>query len=550
MPRTTTTAALPSTAEVWSGVVSRLSYDPAEQLNTFHESCGRWAADPGRLALVVRHADGSSQRWTYAELSRAAASASSVMASMGLRRGDRVASVLSRQVESWVVALAAWRSGITVVPLFVGFGAEALRTRLRTARTSAVVVDHRWRAAVDDALSGLDQECAVLTVAGPDGAGLQRGDWSFWERLEAAVQVPDAVRTSADEPATLMFTSGTTSEPKACVLPHSGFLSLVPFVEHVFAVGAGDVLFGTSDPGWSYGLYTSGCVVMSLGIPRVLYTGDFDPQAWLDVIEAESVTYAVGAPTAFRRLLTAARERGMPAGLRGASTAGEPLDPETVAAWRELGGTDIRDGYGLTEVGMVLGNLGDPPLPVEPGLLAGAVPGFEVELLDADGRPVAAGERGVLAIERPAFQLSTGYDNASEAWQARWQDDRFVTDDLFTRDEHGRFAFAGRVDDVIVTAGYNVGPAEVEAVLLEHPGVLEAAVVASPDPDRGSVVRAVLVVGDTAGPDLTAQLQDLVRRRVGRHAYPRLVEYVDALPRTATGKIMRATLRAADPREG
>ncbi len=550
MPRTITTAALPSAAEVWLGVVSRLSYDPAEQLNTFHESCGRWAADPGRLALVVCHADGSSQRWTYAELSRAAASASSVLASMGLRRGDRVASVLSRQVESWVVALAAWRSGITVVPLFVGFGAEALRTRLRTARASAVVVDHRWRAAVDDALSGLDQECAVLTVAGPDGAGLQRGDWSFWERLEAAVQVPDAVRTSADEPATLMFTSGTTSEPKACVLPHSGFLSLVPFVEHVFAVGAGDVLFGTSDPGWSYGLYTSGCVVMSLGIPRVLYTGDFDPQAWLDVIEAESVTYAVGAPTAFRRLLTAARERGMPAGLRGASTAGEPLDPETVAAWRELGGTDIRDGYGLTEVGMVLGNLGDPPLPVEPGLLAGAVPGFEVELLDADGRPVAAGERGVLAIERPAFQLSTGYDNAPEAWQARWQDDRFVTDDLFTRDEHGRFAFAGRADDVIVTAGYNVGPAEVEAVLLEHPGVLEAAVVASPDPDRGSVVRAVLVVGDTAGPDLTAQLQDLVRRRVGRHAYPRLVEYVDALPRTATGKIMRATLRAADPREG
>lgn len=549
MPRTTTTAALPSAAEVWLGVVSRLSYDPAEQLNTFHESCGRWAADPGRLALVVRHADGSSQRWTYAELSRAAASASSVLASMGLRRGDRVASVLSRQVESWVVALAAWRSGITVVPLFVGFGAEALRTRLRTARASAVVVDHRWRAAVDDALSGLDQECAVLTVAGPDGAGLQRGDWSFWERLEAAIQVPDAVRTSADEPATLMFTSGTTSEPKACVLPHSGFLSLVPFVEHVFAVGAGDVLFGTSDPGWSYGLYTSGCVVMSLGIPRVLYTGDFEPQAWLDVIEAESVTYAVGAPTAFRRLLTAARERGMPAGLRGASTAGEPLDPETVAAWRELGGTDIRDGYGLTEVGMVLGNLGDPPLPVEPGLLAGAVPGFEVELLDADGRPVAAGERGVLAIDRPAFQLSTGYDNAPEAWQARWQDDRFVTDDLFTRDDHGRFAFAGRVDDVIVTAGYNVGPAEVEAVLLEHPGVLEAAVVASPDPDRGSVVRAVLVVGDTAGPDLTAQLQDLVRRRVGRHAYPRLVEYVDALPRTATGKIMRATLRAADPRE-
>lgn len=535
-----------ATADVWSRVVSRLSHDPAVQLNTFHEACGRWAGDAGRLALVVRHEDGRRDTWTYAELAAAAAAASAMFASLGLRRGDRVGSVLSRQVEAWIVALAAWRSGLVVVPLFVGFGAEALRMRLTTAGARAVVVDHRWRQAVDDALATVEDDCPVVTVCRQDGSGAMPGDWTFWDRLERAGSVPDAVATSADEPATLMFTSGTTSEPKACVLPHSGLLSLVPFVEHVFAVGQEDLLFSTSDPGWSYGLYTSGCVVMSLGIPRVIYTGDFDPEAWLDVIEREQATFAAGAPTAFRRMLTSARTRGFPASLRGASTAGEPLDPETVASWRDISGTEIRDGYGLTEVGMVLGNLGNPALPVEPGTLAAAVPGFEVDLLGADGRPVEGAGQGVLAIRRPLFQLSSGYENMSRAWEARWQDDRFVTDDLFTRDDRGRFAFAGRMDDVIVTAGYNVGPAEIEAVLLQHPDVVEAAVVAAPDPDRGSVVRAVLVTSTPATAELTRELQDLVRQRIGRHAYPRKVEYVTALPRTATGKIMRATLRAAD----
>lgn len=537
---------IPPPAKVWQHVLESLDQDPRRGLNTFAEACGRWASDRGRLALIVRHSDGTAERWTYTELAREAARAGRVLTRLGLRPGDRVAGVLSRQVEAWICALAAWRAGLVYVPLFCGFGEDALAFRLRASGARVVVVDHRWRHAVDDARAQLSDDVDVVTVAGPRGIGIRHGDRSFWAELEGSAPDGPQVATSADDAATLMFTSGTTSDPKACVLPHSGFVSLLPYVRHVFAIDRRDLLFTTSDPGWSYGLYTTGCAPMALGIPRVLYTGDFDPQSWLGVIDDEHATYATGAPTAFRRLLATAQRRGFPAPLRGASTAGEPLDAETVIDWSEVSGTQIRDGYGLTEIGMVLANLGNPQTPIAPGSLASAVPGFEVTLVERDGRP-ATGDEGLIAIHRPPFQLSSGYENAPQAWDARWRGDWYVTDDLARRDEEGRWWFAGRADDVIVTAGYNVGPVEVESILLEHPAVAEAAVVAAPDPARGSIVRAVVAcAGDAPAPEsLTQQLQDAVRQRLGRHAYPRVVEFMETLPRTATGKVRRAELRTS-----
>jgi acetyl-CoA synthetase len=535
----------PSTTEVWRQITESLTQDPDRHLNTFQEACGRWAADRSKLALIMRDEDGSSERWTYHELAREAARASRVFAEAGLRPGDRVAAVLTRQIEAWICALAAWRSGLVYVPLFVGFGGDALAARLSASNAGAVVVDHRWRDAVEDAQARLGRDIDVITVGGPRGVGVRRGDRSFWAEMERCDADGPTADTNRDTPATLMFTSGTTSEPKACIIPHSGFVALLPFVKHVFGVDKRDLLFSTSDPGWSYGLYTTGCAPMALGIPRLIYTGDFDPKAWLHVMRDEQVTFAAGAPTAFRKLLSTARRTGFPSSLRGASTAGEPLDPETTQAWQEVTGSRIRDGYGLTEVGMVLGDLADPDVPTEPGALAAAVPGFEVSLVDGNGRPTDAAD-GRIAIRRPPFQLSIGYENAPEAWAKRWVDDWYVTDDIARRNESGNWRFEGRADDVIVTSGYNVGPVEIESILLENPAVAEAAVVAAPDPERGSVIRAVVVCaeGAPARDVLVSQLQDAVRQRLGRHAYPRIVEFFDSLPRTATGKLRRAELRA------
>lgn len=538
--------------EVWAKVVRNLDQDLAEGLNTARECCDRYAGDRARLAITFRHPDGQSQRWTYFDLARHSAMAASVFAKAGLRRGDRVAAVLSRQIETWVCALAAWRSGLTYVPLFCGFGADALAYRLEASRAKLVVVDHQWRAAVEQAQQLLDTDIGVITVSGPRGTGIRTGDRSFWAEIDMAEPAGPGVTTAAHEPATLLFTSGTTGQPKACVIPHSGFVSLIPYVEHALGLRTGDLLFTTSDPGWAYGLYTTGLVPMCRGIPLLSYSGPFDTRAWLDVINAELATYITAAPTAFRSLVDAVRRRGAPRSLRAAAGAGEPLDADTVSAWQDLTGTPIRDGYGLTEVGMALANLADPEMELVPGAMGTNVPGFDVMLVGPDGVPLIGEAEGAIAIRRARFQLATGYDNAHEAWDRRWKDDLFVTEDRARCDGDGRWWFVGRDDDMIITAGYNVGPMEVETVLLEHPAVAEAAVVASPDRERGSVVRAVVVTRPdaTPGPELTDELQDAVRTRVGRHAYPRVVDYVEALPRTEVGKIRRAALRAVKPNGG
>ncbi|HEY4094527.1 MAG TPA: AMP-binding protein [Baekduia sp.] len=541
-------AAAAQRREVWEHIVARLDGDPAAGLNTAWECCGRWAGDRGRLALIQRNADGTSARFTFYDLDRAAARAARMFADAGLRPGDRVAAVLSRQPEAWITALAAWRSGLVLVPLFYGFGTEALAQRLRPSAPRAIVVGHAWRAVLAGALDGLGDDVAIFTVTGPRGTGLERGDRSFWAELERCAPDGPVVETAASDTATIMFTSGTSGTPKGCLMPHSAFVSLLPFVDHVLALGPEDLLFSTSDPGWSYGLYTTGCAVWSLGLPRVVYGGDFDPAAWLKIVEEEQATFVAGAPSAFRRLVSVAQRDGAPASLVGATCAGEPLDAGTVDRWHATTGTALRDGYGLSEVGMVLGNLGGSDEGLVAGALECAIPGFEVLLVDGEHREVPDGVEGTIAIRRPPFQLSTGYLNDDAAWAARWDGDLFVTEDLARR-EDGRFWFSGRADDVIVTSGYNVGPAEIAAVLLEHPGVAEAAAVAAPDPARGSIVRAVIVraSGAPSTDILTDELRSSIRSRIGRHASPRIIDYVDTLPRTETGKLRRAVLREVAP---
>src|SRR5690606_14007503 len=236
------------------------------------------------------------------------------------------------------------------------------------------------------------------------------------------------------------------------------------------------------------------------------------------------------------------RSGGLPPDIRGATSAGEPLDRPLVEAWRQFGVADIQDGYGQSESAMSLANLAHSKEPVVPGALSSVVPGFDVALVDDDGN--LQDEQGIIALRKPRYQASVGYWNAQQQWDARWRGEWFLTGDVARRDEEGRWWFVGRDDDLIVTSGYNVGPTEVENVILDHPGVYDAAVVAAADPDRGSVVRAVVVANGSVPQDrLTEEIQAAVRERVGRHAYPRIVDFVDALPRTESGKIRRHVLR-------
>jgi acetyl-CoA synthetase len=526
---------------VWAAVENGLSVDPRRGVNTAVEACGRYAAQAGRLALVVCEPDGSAQRWTYADLDANAARCARVFATAGLRRGDRVAAVLTRQVESLIVALAAWRSGLVYVPLYCGFGSDAMAHRIEVSGASLVVTDGRFRETLARAQSLLSADVHVLTVG--DGVS---GDRSLWKEIEAAAPDGPQADTAGTDLATLMFTSGTTGSPKACAMPHNALLSLLPFAIHGLDAGPESLLFTTADPGWSYGLYTTGVAPMSLGVARVIYTGDFDPAAWRRVMTEQRVTHLAAAPSAYRRLAAEFASAGTPPGLIGAAAAGEPLPGAVAQAWQATGAPPIHDGYGLSEVGMLLGDLRNPESGTEAGWLSGPIPGFEVVLLDESGDPVRDGEPGRIAVRRPRYQLSNGYENVPDLWTARWSDDLFVTDDLASKAPDGRWRFIGRADDMIITSGFNVSPVEVESVLLQQPGVAEAAVVAAADPAKGTVVRAVIVRdADAPEPDaLREQLRAAVKHRVARYAAPRIIDFVDSLPRTEVGKLRRAALRS------
>jgi acetyl-CoA synthetase len=371
-------------------------------------------------------------------------------------------------------------------------------------------------------------------VVGPG----HRGEHAHLEDVVRSGSRAAAVaQVSAEDTATLMFTSGTTGRAKACVIPHGGWLATVPFLEHVLELRPDDLVLSLSDPGWSYGLITTGVAVLAKGTPLLVQAGRFNVPQLVGAMEHCRPTVVTGAPTAFRRLAAGLAESGKSLSVRTASCGGEPLDPTTAAIWKSLTGSRLRDGYGLTELGMVLADVHDEDR--TEGQLS-ALPGFETRLVGPH-EPTRDLEEGRLLV-RAQHQLSTGYANAPSAWADRLAGDGwFLTEDVFRREPNGRYVFRGRADDIIVTSGYNVAAVDVEAVIRSHPGVADVAVTSTAIDGAGVAIRAAVVLRQPsgAGRRLVEEIQDLVRDRLGRHAYPRVIDFVDDLARTPSGKLHR-----------
>ncbi|EKT84014.1 acetate--CoA ligase [Rhodococcus opacus M213] len=527
----------------WQDLESLLDRDPfGGDFNTAHEICTRYAADPNRVALTVRHEDGSADRWTYRELDRLAAKAARVFARAGLTRGDRVGGLLSRQVESWITALAAWRSGLVYVPLFGGFAPDAIGLRLDAAGVRAVVVDQRYRPALAEAQATHGLDPAVFVVG---DVAARKDDRSFWTEVDRADADGPLATTALGDTATLLFTSGTSGTPKACTMTHATFVSVMPYAKAVLGATRDSVVFSTSDPAWAFGLYSTGAAVMALGVPRVMYSGKFVPEAWHRVIREEKATILTTAPAALRRLTATFAQEGVPPTLRTVAAAGEPLTAAVAAAWAGTGAPAVRNGYGLSEVGMLLGDTQGTETRSGPGWMSATIPGFDTFLADRDGQPVADGQPGLIAVRQPRHQMSSGYENTPDLWADRWRGDVFLTEDRAVTDPEGRWQILGRDDDMIIASGHNISPVEVENALLQHPAVADAAAVAYDDPIRGGVVRAVVVRADArAGDgDLVTQLTHLVAQRVGPYAAPKVVDFRSDLPRTEVGKLRRAAVR-------
>jgi acetyl-CoA synthetase len=493
---------------------------------------------PSPRSVIWCREDGRTQSYSGAQLQHRAREIAAVLAVLGVRRGDRVAGLLGRRPASFVAALATWHLGALYVPLFSGLRGEGLTSRLGDCGPVAAITDAANRASLE-AVSGILPALKILLMDGPGNTD----DADLATELARRPVIPAPAETGLHDTSTIMYTSGTTGRPKGCQIPHHAVLTLQPYVRYFLALGHSDTLFSGADAGWSFGLFTTGLAPMMAGVTRIIYEGPFRPAGWWQAVRDLPAPHLAAAPTAFRQL-AAAGPQLIPAEFAAASSAGEPLDAATIDWFTEHTGVTPRDSYGLSELGMVTANLRTPGAPpAVPGSMGSALPGFDVGLSGPDGNLIAGEGTGRVVVRDNGFLLSAGYWGRRPEWEARFSGGWFVTEDLARRDEQGRYWYLSRADDVIVSSGYNVGPAEVETALLTHPLVTDAACVGEPDPVRGTVVAAHVVLAGPAAPDLLRELRERVGAGVGWYAAPRRVHVHQRLPRTESGKVQRHLLR-------
>ncbi|MEP6461893.1 MAG: AMP-binding protein [Frankiaceae bacterium] len=470
------------------------------------------AASPDRLALVERRRDGGRATWTFGQLGdRSARLAGTLQTSFGVRGGDVVLLMIGARVE-WVEAmLAGFRLGAVVLPVSEQLRPADLRHRLTAVQPAAILADERHRAVLETAAPA----CPVALL--PD------------QRLYAAEPAGSADLAPTD-PCLMTFTSGTAAVPKPVLHAQRYLLGQRLQAEHWLGARDGDLVWCTASPGWSKSARNVFLAPWLRGAAALLHDARFDPAERLAVLAEESVDVLCMAPTEYRVLARQAALPRLPA-IHSLVAAGEALDPPTLRAWRDAVGVDIRDGYGQTETGQLTGNRVGRP--ARPGSMGPLLPGIRAWI---DG-----GELVVDAASVPTFFL--GYAGSAPP-SGPWR-----TGDAVRMDDEGYLWFSGRTDDVINSAGYRIGPAEVESVLAHHPAVADSAVVAAPDAERGSVVRAVVVLraGFTPSALLARELQEHVKAETAPYKYPRIVDFVADLPRTSTGKTRRAALREPSP---
>jgi len=501
---------------------------------------------PAARSVIWCRADGRNQAYSGVQLQQRAQEIAAALAALGVRRGDRVAGLLGRRPASFAAALATWYLGALYVPLFSGLQGQGLTARLGDCGPAAAITDAVSRPGLE-AVSGVLPDLKILLVDGPGDAG----DADLASVVARHPALPPPAETGLHDTSTIMYTSGTSGRPKGCQIPHHAVLTLQPYVRCFLALGRDDILFSGADAGWSFGLFTTGLAPMTAGVTRVIYEGPFGAEGWWRSVREIPAPHVAAAPTAFRQLAAAGRDF-IPAQFTNGSSAGEPLDAATIGWFTEHTGVTLRDSYGLSELGMVTGNLRVPGAPpVAPGSMGSALPGFDVGLHDPHGNPITGEGTGHLVVRDNGFLLSAGYWGRSQEWAARFRNGWFVTEDIARRDEHGRFWYVSRADDVIVSSGYNISPAEVETALLTHPIVTDAACVGEPDMVRGTVVAAHVVLAKAAPPpDLLSQLRERVGTGVGWYAAPRRLHVHERLPRTESGKVQRHLLRASRPDSG
>jgi acetyl-CoA synthetase len=505
--------------------------------------CDRHADGSNRLALIYVDEDGAASRTSFDQISEFSRRFANVLKSDGLVRGDRVAVFLSQSLELPIAHMAAFRSGLISIPLFALFGEDALEFRLSNSGAKAIVTDETgWEklAKISDRLP----ELRNVYVIGEHAAN---GAKSFWSSLRAASADFATVDTLADDPALIIYTSGTTGNPKGALHAHRVVLGHLPNVEmcHDFLPRPGDLMWTPADWAWIGGLINALLAAWYHAVPVVGGRArKFEPQAAMQLMAEYDIRNVFLPPTALK-LMRQADVTHAGVKLRSIFTGGESLGGELLDWVRATFSIDAHEVFGQTECNLVIGSNSNL-FPIRPGSMGKSTPGFDVRIINDKGEELPRGERGIIGVRQPNPCTMLEYWRNPEATRKKYAGEFLLTGDLGVQDEDGYFWYVSREDDVITTAGYRVGPSEIEHTLMKHPAVAMSAVVGIPDPIRTESIKAWIVLRPGFAPSqaLAREIQEFVKVQLAAHEYPRFVQFAETLPMTATGKVLRRELRA------
>ncbi|HET9716931.1 MAG TPA: AMP-binding protein [Pseudolabrys sp.] len=528
----------------YHALLSQFRWQVPPRYNIGVDVCDRWAErEPGRLAILHARADGPDEQITYGWLRETSNRLANFLRARGVAFGDRVAILLPQQPEVAAIHIAVYKLGAVALPLAVLFGTDALSYRLQNSGAVALLTNRRGVERINSIRGELPDLRLIISLDGEEGSAV-----GFADGLEAASPDFVPVDTSPNDPAMMVYTSGTTGQPKGALHGHRVLIGHFPGVEmhHDFLPQPGDRIWTPADWAWAGGLLNVLLPGLHYGVPVVARRFEkFDPEEAFALIARTDIRNAFIPPTALRMLRAAPHPKGRHRiKMRSIGSGGESLGAETYEWGRSVFDLAINEFYGQTECNLVLSACGAIGVS-KPGAIGRPVAGHTVAVIDSSGTPLKSGETGQIAVRRSDPVMFLEYWGNPDATREKFIGDWMTTGDQGVMDEEGYFTFVGRDDDVITSAGFRIGPGEIEDCLIRHPAVALAAAVGKPDALRTEIVKAFIVLKKGYAPSLAlaSEIKDFVRTRLSAHEYPREVAFIDDMPMTTTGKVIRRLLR-------
>jgi medium-chain acyl-CoA synthetase len=522
---------------------AQFKWQVPEFFNFAGEVVDKWAKDPNKLAMLWVDDQGTEIRKTFRDISNASKRLANVLAAQGVKRDDVVILILPRNIEWWETFTACIRMGVLVAPGTTQLTSKDIKYRCNTAKATCIITNGSLAGRFDEVAAECPTVKTKIVITEP------KSGWLFYDEVLAkASDAFETAKTRSQDNCIVYFTSGTTGFPKMALHTHASYpIGHMVTGKYWLDLKPEDLHWNVSDTGWAKAAWSSYFGPWNMGAALFTHHTDrFDPPKTLELLAKYPITTMCGAPTIYRMLVLQDLSKYKFPSLRHCVGAGEPLNPEIIEVWKNATGCTIRDGYGQTETVLLCGSF--PCIEPRFGSMGKPTPGFVLKVIDEDGNVLPPNKEGDIAIkvspERPVG-LFKEYWKEPERTESVYRKDWYLTGDRAYVDEDGYFWFVGRADDVILTSGYRIGPFEVESALIEHPSVAESAVVSSPDETRGEIVKAfvILAPGFKPSDELAKELQEHVKKVTAPYKYPRKIDFVDALPKTISGKIRRVELR-------